>query len=74
LTGALDRLDPALRTTLVLVELEGETCVEVAAALGVPIGTIYWRLHTARRRFREAVQALTSDPASTRSRTEGIPT
>jgi len=55
---ALAELAPDLLTTLVLVELEGETCVAVARSLGIPVGTVYWRLHRARKRFRDVVRAL----------------
>ena len=56
LQDALGRLDPDLRNTLVLVELEGETCSSVAAAMGIPVGTVYWRLHQARKKFQRALQ------------------
>jgi RNA polymerase sigma-70 factor, ECF subfamily len=58
LQEALDRLDPDLRATLILVELEGESCKSVAASLRIPIGTVYWRLHRARKSFRSAVERL----------------
>jgi RNA polymerase sigma-70 factor (ECF subfamily) len=58
LQSALERLDPDLRTTLVLVELEGETCASVAAAMGIPVGTVYWRLHQARKKFHRVLQAM----------------
>jgi RNA polymerase sigma-70 factor (ECF subfamily) len=38
----------------VLFELEGEPCASIATALGIPTGTVYSRLHHARRRFLEA--------------------
>ncbi|HLK41538.1 MAG TPA: sigma-70 family RNA polymerase sigma factor [Polyangiaceae bacterium] len=62
LQAALGRLEPDLRTTLVLVELEGETCASVAAAMGIPVGTVYWRLHQARKKFQRALQATESAP------------
>jgi RNA polymerase sigma-70 factor (ECF subfamily) len=58
LQSALDRLDPDLRTTLVLVELEGETCASVATAMGIPVGTVYWRLHQARKKFQRALETI----------------
>jgi RNA polymerase sigma-70 factor (ECF subfamily) len=57
LQAALDRLDPDLRAALILVELEGQSCQSVAASLSIPIGTVYWRLHRARKTFRRAVDA-----------------
>ena len=56
LQNALDRLEPDLRSTLILAELEGETCPSIAAAMGVPVGTVYWRLHRARKKFQHAFQ------------------
>lgn len=55
---ALQRLPEDLRTTLLLVEVEGESCISVAAGLGCPVGTIYWRLHQARKRLQSALATL----------------
>lgn len=55
---ALERLPEELRTTLLLVEMEGESCVSVAAGLGCPVGTIYWRLHQARKELRAALRLV----------------
>lgn len=48
----LDRLSPGVRAVLVLRELEGLEYSEIAAALGVPIGTVRSRLNSARSQFR----------------------
>ncbi len=61
LQRALDRLEPDLRTVLVLVEIEGESCASIAAAMGIPAGTIYWRLHHARKKFERALQAAEAE-------------
>jgi RNA polymerase sigma-70 factor (ECF subfamily) len=58
LQDALDRLEPDLRTALVLVEIEGETCASIAAAMGIPVGTVYWRVHQARKKFQRVLQAM----------------
>jgi RNA polymerase sigma-70 factor, ECF subfamily len=55
LHDALDALPPSLRETFVLCELEDVPGVEAARALGVREGTLWWRLHEARRRLRAAV-------------------
>jgi RNA polymerase sigma-70 factor (ECF subfamily) len=60
LQAALDRLEPDLRSTLILAELEGETCPAIAAAMGVPVGTVYWRLHRARKKFQHALHVVAS--------------
>lgn len=51
---ALDTLSMEHRATFVLYEIEGESCQSIAAMLGVPVGTIYSRLFTARKRFLNA--------------------
>jgi RNA polymerase sigma-70 factor (ECF subfamily) len=64
--SALEELEPSLRATLVLVELEGETCKSIAASLRIPVGTVYWRLHRARKTFRLAVEAHQTDVGEAR--------
>ncbi|HKP55785.1 MAG TPA: RNA polymerase sigma factor [Polyangiales bacterium] len=59
LQAALDKMDPDLRAVLVLTELEGESCASIAASQGIPVGTVYWRAHRARKQFREIAQRLT---------------
>ena len=53
LKRALERLPLELREVIILYELECLTYKELAAALGVPIGTVMSRLSRARRRLRE---------------------
>lgn len=55
---ALDELDLKLRAVFVLFEIEGEDCQSIAQALEVPVGTVYSRLHAARKKFIEAHAAL----------------
>jgi RNA polymerase sigma-70 factor, ECF subfamily len=59
LERALGTLQLEQRAAFVLYELEGRPCEEIAKVLGVPLGTVYSRLHTARRRFLSACAALT---------------
>jgi RNA polymerase sigma-70 factor (ECF subfamily) len=47
----LARMSEKDRVILIMVDLEGLGCNEVAAALDVPIGTVWRRLHDARRRL-----------------------
>ncbi|HKU43305.1 MAG TPA: sigma-70 family RNA polymerase sigma factor [Polyangiales bacterium] len=54
---ALDGMSFEQRAVFVLFEIEGESCEEIAQALHVPVGTIYSRLHHARRRFVNAYAA-----------------
>jgi RNA polymerase sigma-70 factor (ECF subfamily) len=58
LERALARVDPKLRAVLVLVDLEGESCSAIAASEHIPVGTVYWRLHRARRKFHQAVERM----------------
>lgn len=50
---ALARLSEAKRAVLVLAELEGFSGDEIARMLDVPVGTVWTRLHHARRELRE---------------------
>lgn len=61
LQAALDQMDADLRAVLVLTELEGETCASIAASQGIPVGTVYWRAHRARKQFRQVTQRLTKE-------------
>jgi RNA polymerase sigma-70 factor (ECF subfamily) len=49
---ALARLTEAKRVTVLMAEVEGMSCAEIASALDVPIGTVWTRLHAARRELR----------------------
>jgi RNA polymerase sigma-70 factor (ECF subfamily) len=52
---ALARLSPEKRIVVLLVEGEGLSGEEVAQALGIPIGTVWTRLHYARADLRKAL-------------------
>ena len=55
LSRAIDDLSETLRTTLILVCIDGRSHEEAAEILGAPEGTIAWRVHEARRKLREAL-------------------
>lgn len=55
LAAALDELPHDLRAVYVLCELEEVPGVEAARVLGVRAGTLWRRLHEARRALREAI-------------------
>ncbi|MDB5217035.1 MAG: polymerase sigma-54 factor RpoN [Myxococcaceae bacterium] len=52
LRKGLDRLTETKRVVLLLAEVEGFTCEEIATMLSVPVGTVWTRLHHARREMR----------------------
>jgi RNA polymerase sigma-70 factor (ECF subfamily) len=52
--AALEDLSLEQRAAFVLHDIEGESCERIAAMWNVPVGTIYSRLHHARKRFLEA--------------------
>jgi RNA polymerase sigma-70 factor (ECF subfamily) len=64
--GALDTLELEHRAAFVLYEIERESCEDIAAALEVPVGTVYSRLHHARKKFLAAHDALASGRRSMR--------
>jgi RNA polymerase sigma-70 factor (ECF subfamily) len=55
LESLLERLDVDQRNVLVLFELENMHGEEISEALAIPLGTVYSRLWTARKAFREAL-------------------
>jgi RNA polymerase sigma-70 factor (ECF subfamily) len=44
------------RAVFVMFEIESISCQEIAQTMGVPIGTIYSRLHAARRQLSELLR------------------
>jgi RNA polymerase sigma-70 factor (ECF subfamily) len=54
--AVLDHLSPEHRAVFILYEIEGESCESIATTWDVPVGTIYSRLHHARKRVREAFE------------------
>lgn len=60
LQKALDALDLDRRAVFVMFELEELPCDEIAALMGVPVGTVYSRLHAARK---ELAKLLASERA-----------
>jgi RNA polymerase sigma-70 factor, ECF subfamily len=54
----LDKLSPERRATFVLFEVEGVSCEEIAELTAVPVGTVYSRLHLARKEVAKAAARL----------------
>jgi len=59
LAAALDELPLDLRTAYVLCDLEDLPGVEAARVLGIRAGTLWRRLHDARRALRDAIEGGT---------------
>jgi RNA polymerase sigma-70 factor (ECF subfamily) len=53
---ALGRISETKRITYLMAEVEGLSCAEIAEALGIPIGTVWTRRHTARHELRLAIE------------------
>lgn len=67
----LERLDPKFRTVLVLRDIHGMSCREIAPILRVTHATARWRLHRGRQLFREQWERL--DRAGAAPAAEGAP-
>jgi RNA polymerase sigma-70 factor (ECF subfamily) len=52
----LQVLDVNQRAALILVDIDGESVADVAAAMSIPLQTVYSRLRAARRNFAAAVR------------------
>jgi len=53
---ALDELPPEYRAAVVLCDVEGLSYEEIAATLGIKLGTVRSRIHRARARLRVALE------------------
>ena len=56
--AALDALSPEFRVAVVLCDIEGLTYEEIAATLGIKLGTVRSRIHRGRVQLREALAPL----------------
>jgi RNA polymerase sigma-70 factor, ECF subfamily len=66
LRRALDLLDLEHRSVFLLYELEGASCQEIAVTFEIPVGTVYSRLATARRRLLALYQEAERENAAPR--------
>jgi RNA polymerase sigma factor (sigma-70 family) len=62
LVGWIDALPDGEREALLLFAWEDLSYPDIAAALGIPIGTVRSRLHRARARLRELIEACGKQP------------
>ncbi len=65
--SALDALPPDFRAAVVLCDLEGLSYEEIAATLGIKIGTVRSRIHRGRSQLRAALAHRAPAPAEDRS-------
>lgn len=63
---ALQALSAGHRAVFILFEIEGVPGEEIADLYGVPVGTIYSRLHHARAKFKKAYRTVCGRSLSTR--------
>ncbi len=62
--NALDALAPDFRVAVVLCDIEGLSYEEIAATLGVKLGTVRSRIHRGRSQLRAALEHRAPDDAS----------
>ena len=58
--GVLNTLDEKYRTVIALRDLEGLSSKQISDISGISHATVRWRLHVARKQFREAWERLES--------------
>jgi RNA polymerase sigma factor (sigma-70 family) len=69
--AALDALSPEFRVAVVLCDIEGLTYEEIAATLGIKLGTVRSRIHRGRVQLREALAHLAPRRGAPASAVEG---
>lgn len=67
LASILDSMSGDQRAVFVMFEIEGLSCLQIGEGMGIPVGTVYSRLHTARQRFYEECGG-TQDSAASKAR------
>jgi RNA polymerase sigma-70 factor (ECF subfamily) len=67
LRAALDLMDLDKRAIFVMFELDELSCEAIAEMLSIPLGTVYSRLHAARKAFEQALGRLEARGALRRS-------
>jgi len=62
LQRVLDAMDLEKRAVFVMFEIDELPTADIAAMLGVPVGTVWSRLHAARKQFQEKLGRLGATP------------
>ncbi|MGA2450520.1 MAG: sigma-70 family RNA polymerase sigma factor [Polyangiaceae bacterium] len=74
LRAALDLMDLDKRAIFVMFELDELSCEAIAEMLSIPLGTVYSRLHAARKAFEQSLARVQARGAMRRvARPEGGP-
>jgi RNA polymerase sigma-70 factor (ECF subfamily) len=71
LLAVLDAMDLEKRALFVMFELDEMRCEDIADLLGIPLGTVYSRLHAARKGFEQALSRVEARQSSDRQRRRG---
>jgi RNA polymerase sigma-70 factor (ECF subfamily) len=58
----LEKLDPKFRAVLVLRDIHGLSCREIAPILRITHATARWRLHRGRQAFRDHWERASGGP------------
>jgi RNA polymerase sigma-70 factor (ECF subfamily) len=59
--ACIDRLAPHFRSVMILRELEGLPCIEIAKIVGTTHVTVRWRLHRGRKLFLEEWERMEAE-------------
>lgn len=70
---ALDAMDLDKRAIFVMFELDELSCEAIAEMLSIPLGTVYSRLHAARKHFQQALTRTCARDAPRGHRRTGAP-
>jgi RNA polymerase sigma-70 factor, ECF subfamily len=60
LRAALDLMDLEKRAIFVMFEIDEVPCASIAEMLSIPVGTVYSRLHAARKAFARALERVSA--------------
>jgi RNA polymerase sigma-70 factor (ECF subfamily) len=71
LADVLDTMELEERALLVMFEVDEISCEQIAEVFGVPVGTVYSRLHAARRSFHKALDRRRAREANRMARSLG---
>ena len=71
--ACIDRLAPHFRSVMILRELEGLPCTEIARIVGTTHVTVRWRLHRGRKLFLEEWERMESALAAKKSDSVSTP-